>query len=480
MPFAHSMANISAGGGDFADQCWKGNGLVVETFFPSGDSSAVLPDADIVASGGGGAALQPLQPPRRVQETQDSQVVLGTQASECSSSSSEGEQEASSPQLPQEWKPSECVFSCFSCFSYSFSAQSEDGTISISFDWNEATADTAFKFLTSKMLGTKRTRGMTNFLRHALKCFTKSSPTSNESAFFKGILGAGNSKALIESNLVLKRHFVSAWSLHHKDVVKAMTAYIITNPVQFHKPLVASSGEGVPQSLLPRHGEVNALARMVVLMSEPSTQQSWQEVANELRTRSASDHPEETLRARNDALEGHLLNEFYNNKAYIAPNSVNMTEFSSSIVVDPTAPPSPPKSLLWFRDTRRYLRKLMAWCQVHFVTKTGGGTHEADGSGSDSRFWRFCHNDLAVMFMWLHWKRGLDVPSHCSARLEDGLDIGVGVVEGQQGQHSPSRRQGKRFVHTHANTQTHSRIFISGHQVSRASGMMRFLRPHTL
>ena len=126
------MANISAGGGDFADQCWKGNGLVVETFFPSGDSSAVLPDADIVASGGGGAALQPLQLSRRVEETQssvpDAQIVSGTQASHCNSSASEGEEDAAtnptgeqdaatnptSTQLPQEWKSSECVFSCFS------------------------------------------------------------------------------------------------------------------------------------------------------------------------------------------------------------------------------------------------------------------------------------------------------------------------------------------------------------------------------
>ncbi len=92
-----------------------------------------------------------------------------------------------------------------------------------------------------------------------------------------------------------------------------------------------------------------------------------------------------------------------------------------------SVPPLQPKNLVWFRDNRRYLRKVMGACQVQFVKKTGGGDHGADGADEDNRFWHYVHHDVLLMFMWLHWGRGKNVPSHCSALLAEGTSFDTGL-----------------------------------------------------
>lgn len=69
----------------------------------------------------------------------------------------------------------------------------------------------------------------------------------------------------------------------------------------------------------------------------------------------------------------------------------------------------------------------MGHCQTKFAKKTGGGEQGADGADADTQFWRFCRGDAIVMFMWLHWGRGHNVPAHCSALLGEDLRFDVGV-----------------------------------------------------
>lgn len=97
--------------------------------------------------------------------------------------------------------------------------------------------------------------------------------------------------------------------------------------------------------------------------------------------------------------------------------------------MNPASPPTTPKTLVWFRENRRYLRKVMAACQIAFVKKTGGGEHGCDAADEDGRFWHFVHHDPLLMFMWLHWGRGKDVPSHCSALLDADASFDTGVIK---------------------------------------------------
>jgi hypothetical protein len=70
----------------------------------------------------------------------------------------------------------------------------------------------------------------------------------------------------------------------------------------------------------------------------------------------------------------------------------------------------------------------MAGIQTAVVKKTGEGELGVGGTDADTKFWKYCRGDLLVMFMWLHWGRGHNVPAHCSALLDDGcrLDVGAG------------------------------------------------------
>ena len=213
-----------------------------------------------------------------------------------------------------------------------------DGYFTIQFDWNAATADTAFDFLTSKVLGTIKRRGMACYMRFALKALCKcmegpnskggSAVKSNEATYFSALLGAGDAKALANSasNKDLKRHFDAAFHKHHVDFAIAMLTYVSCHPVK----LYAQDPGKLSCDLLPSHGDVNALARMVVLMSEPQVQPMWDAVANESRMRENVDNPAATLRARNDEIETQLLQHFFNDVSYKAPNAVNLSAFKGA------------------------------------------------------------------------------------------------------------------------------------------------------
>jgi hypothetical protein len=218
-----------------------------------------------------------------------------------------------------------------------FAVPNSDGYHTIQFDWNAATADTAFNFLSSKVLGTLKRKGMSCYMRNALKSLMKSigDPKNVDAVYFSALCGAGDTKAFNNSasNVVLKRHFESAFQKHRADLAKAMTTYVVSHPVK----LYAQDPYRLPQDLLPSHSEVNALARMVVLMSEPEVQSMWQEVVNESRSRESIDNAAASHRARTDAIETRLLDEYFNCVAYTAPNAVNLSNFKGAHLIPCTS-----------------------------------------------------------------------------------------------------------------------------------------------
>jgi hypothetical protein len=311
--------------------------------------------------------------------------------------------------------------------------QNQDGSSSVHFNWDAATAEDAMSFVTSKVLGSPVRKGMGAYLRQVLKVFKKLlDSSSNEHAFFTGLLQSGN-KALssVEHNRDFRRHFSTAWDLKKTDAAKAMILYSTSHPVC----LYLERRQGLPENLKPRHAEIDALARVAVLMSYPEVQPMWQEVGNESRKRSSTDNPEDRLTKRNEAIEMTLLSNYFNNPQFTAPCSVSLQAYAPTVSIDPSKPPEQPKTLAWFRDQKRYLKVLMGHVIVHCVKKTGEGE---SGGDADIRFWKYCHGDALVMFVWLLWGRGHNVPSHCSSTLdgEDMLDIGV-ITQEQSPKQSP-------------------------------------------
>ena len=155
-----------------------------------------------------------------------------------------------------------------------FAVAHDDGTFTVSFDWSNATADTAFIFLTSKELGTAKRRGMGCYLRHALQSFVKLRPSSSHSIFFSGLLQLkGTQKALASAgtNKELKRHFAEAFAVSQSGVIAAMQAYVTSHPVKLYAVRnEAEDGNLIPLSHMAQHGDINALARVIVLMAEPT------------------------------------------------------------------------------------------------------------------------------------------------------------------------------------------------------------------
>jgi hypothetical protein len=330
-------------------------------------------------------------------------------------------------------------------------APNGDGTFNINFDWDKADADTAHNFLTSNILGTVSKRGMGNYLRHALKTLVKvaGNQKTEQSLFFDGLLKAG-AKALsnaAKKGTDLKRHFKIAFDSSRHSFVPAMVEYVLSHPVKLYQSLdPTDDGRLISINHLPQHADINALARVIVLMSDPQVlfptltaryittmchstcqvQQLWQVVANEDRSRAAIDDPSAKMGVVNENIEMQLLDSFLNADEYKAPNKVNLAPYSPCVQVDPTLPPRPPKTLLWFREQRRWVKVVMASIQSRFTRKTGGGEQGCDGADADTQFYKYCRGDLLIMFMWLHWERGTAVPQHCTSLLNanESLDIG--------------------------------------------------------
>jgi len=324
------------------------------------------------------------------------------------------------------------IFSIF-ISSLFYVVANDDGTHTINFSWETANGESAYKFLTSKILGTLKRRGMGCYMRHALTALVKIVDIDAASkSFFSGLLSARNNKAIAsaQASVEFKRHFTTSWSLHRDSMCVPMNTYVYGHPVKlYHATDSESTGERlISVNLLPKHGDINALARVVVLMSEPEVQNLWQLIVNEDRSRDAVDNHEQSLVVRNQQIETELLQRYFNNSSYKASHSVSLAAYSATVAVDPSHPPSPGKTLAWLREQRRYLRVVMGACQTNFAKKTGGGERGVDGCDVDLQFWRFCRGDPILMFMWLHWGRGHNVPAHCTALLDDDcrLDIGVG------------------------------------------------------
>jgi hypothetical protein len=324
----------------------------------------------------------------------------------------------------------------------------------IAFNWSTATPESVLRFLTSKQLGTLKRRGMGSYLRNALKILGKTLKQDKDkaAAFFSGLLSVKGEKALAQANSTaeFKRYFLESWTQNAEELNRQMAAYNAMYPVKLYKSNVTSQdGKMLPHHLLPRHGELNALARVCVLMSDPAVQTMWHQVANENRSRAAlDDKANQSIAVVNEQIETTLLNDFLNSDTYFAQNYVNLSPYlgNGCVTIDPSKPPRPAKNLVWFREQRRYLRVIMAACTMQFVKKTGEGERGADNSDIDTRFYKFCHGDLLLMFMWLHWGRGEQVPAHCSALLDEDMGFDTGNSKVNASPNTPPRSAGKKMA----------------------------------
>ncbi len=144
--------------------------------------------------------------------------------------------------------------------------------------------------MTSSILGTLKKKGMGTYLRHALKTFVKISkkktgpnPRDPVSLFFEGILRAGAGQKAIGNaakgnNAEFKGHFTASFDTHKDVFIHEMNMYVLGHPVKLftshHETETGGRSHLFPAHHLPQHSDINALARVVVLMSEPEVSPS--------------------------------------------------------------------------------------------------------------------------------------------------------------------------------------------------------------
>ncbi len=90
--------------------------------------------------------------------------------------------------------------------------------------------------------------------------------------YFSGLL-RGTQKALASAgnNKDLKRHVADAFTFSRLSVTAAMQVYVTSHPVKLYAVRnQAEDGGLIPISHLAQHGDINALARVIVLMAEPT------------------------------------------------------------------------------------------------------------------------------------------------------------------------------------------------------------------
>ena len=292
------------------------------------------------------------------------------------------------------------------------------------FCWDHATSTTAWQFLTHRRLGGSKRPGMTYYLRHALQFF-KNPKTANVDAetrgFCSALLTKNNTNAVSNAanNVVLQGKFKAAFDSTRQDFITLMSAYCCAHPVYLHQcQAAASDGDGLPRKLLPAHGDINALARVCVLMSLPEAQPMWQHIANEGRSRVHVDNPQARLVSTNEEVETQLLNKYVNCASFQAPHAVSLAPYNVQVNINPTMPPNPPKSVAWLREARADLKRIMAACTTGFVYKTGRGhgslhlvfacMHMSLATNSECRWERRCRPRHAVLEV---------VPSRCTGHV---------------------------------------------------------------
>jgi hypothetical protein len=116
---------------------------------------------------------------------------------------------------------------------------------------------------------------MGHYFRHALKTFTTLPGQQNtaQSQFFSGLLKAGPKAVTTASkkSADLKRHFKTSFDASKVSFVAKMKAYIIKSPVRLYTSHNDKDDNRlIPTHHMPQHGDINALARVIVLMSEPA------------------------------------------------------------------------------------------------------------------------------------------------------------------------------------------------------------------
>jgi hypothetical protein len=205
-----------------------------------------------------------------------------------------------------------------------------------------------------------------------------------------------------------------------------MQLYNAANPIFWHPRKAGQLKDTLNKDLLPSHADMDSWARLILLLVHSQAQGLWSAAANPAKQREAHDNPELNLQEYTELVETKIMADFFNNSNNKAPTTVDLSVYDIKIVIDASKPPKLPKSVVWMRESRQKLRRLMTVCSKNF-NKSGSGQQGIAAVDADTLFWVFCHRDILVMFMWLAWQRGHNLPAHCTIILPEDEMIDIGV-----------------------------------------------------
>lgn len=324
---------------------------------------------------------------------------------------------------------------------WTYDTAAVDGKILLTCNWDVQTPQAIWDLLTSEGHGTATRAGMTTFFRHVVKFLSSNTVIKSQDKQFC-VLVLQQSKGLdarkARGNTTFRSHFLQAAADDEVGIRHCCRKYNASNPLYWHHRKAAQAKDTLNKDLLPSHGDVDAWCRLILLLVHPNAQGLWSAAANPSTNRAAHDDPDLGLTQYTEKVEQKIMDDFFNHVSFTAPHAVNLAPYAVKITIDPTKPPAQPKSVVWMRDTRQKLRRLISACTKGF-NLSGRNMQGLANVDADTTFWVFCHGDTLVMFMWLAWSRGQGLPAHCTAALPSGESLDIGVTRPSQAPTSPQK-----------------------------------------
>jgi hypothetical protein len=326
---------------------------------------------------------------------------------------------------------------------WTYDTAAVDGKILFTCNWDVQTPQAIWDLLTSEGHGTATRAGMTTFFRHVVKFLSSNTIIKSQDKEFCVLVlqqqkGLDARKAKV--NTAFRSHFLQAAADDDAGIRLCCRKYNASNPVYWHHRKAAQAKDTLNTELLPAHSDIDAWCRLIILLVHADAQALWSAAANPSTNREAHDNPDLGLTQYTEKVEQKIMDDYFNHISFTAPHTVNLAPYAVRIQIDASKPPAQPKSVVWMRDVRQKLRRLISACTKGFNV-SGSNQQGLANVDADTRFWVFCHGDTLVMFMWLAWCRGQGLPAHCTIALppQDQMDVGVGGRRLLQSPASPSK-----------------------------------------
>ena len=288
--------------------------------------------------------------------------------------------------------------------------------------WTDCSASNLWAIITSPHLVSGASRSMAWFLNFAVR--------TQLTGTLKHFLGPARLAAFqphlagtrgIQPTAELERLFVDCCNV--AGVRSALTSSLCSYNITEKHVIRFKAG------VFPEVSSVHQwLARLAACMIDPAVHDMMHAMSNAQTVRLAVDQP--ALRINNvkfRAIEKFTA-DFVNNPAFVPVHNPSVREWCD-VDYDASVVGTEPRSWVWVGQKMAWIKRNMGQLLKNF-NKSGEGENDVEDCDRDLDFYEnFAHRDPLLLWIYLCWNHGREVPSWATALLPDGEDFDIGGDE---------------------------------------------------